>query len=123
MMPLVRIPLILQTCCAEIEQKPQLMIADMKIVDDLSLKLTEDFGNGFQLDTYLVLNQKVIEEVVFQFDSVKDQVDMFLSDEVNLVLPKKNLEGILVHLLFEATTHLAMKLHSKTKNLATKFGI
>ena len=123
MMPLVRIPLILQTCSAEIEKKSQLMIADMKVVDNLSLKLSKDLGNGFQLDPYLVLNQEIIEEVMFQFDSVEDQVDMFLSDEVDFVLPKKNLEGILVHLLLESTTHLAMKLHCKTKNLAAKFRI
>lgn len=89
----------------------------MKIVNNLSLKLSENLRDGFQLDTYLVLNQEIIEEVMFQFDSVKDQVDMFLSDEVNFVLTKKNLEGILVHLLLESATHLAMKLHSKPQYL------
>ena len=116
MMPLIRIPFALQTRSTEVQQQPQLVIAHMQVVDDLSFKFSDYFRHGLQLYPYLILNQEVVIEIVFKLDSMEYKVYMLFFLIFDIVLFQKNLESILINLLLEATTHLTMQLHRNSKN-------
>lgn len=71
----------------------------------------------------LVINQEIIEEVVFQFHSMKYKTDMLLFLVRYLIFFQKNFKGVLIDFFPKATSHLAMKLHRNSKYCSAQFRV
>ena len=80
------------------------MIADVEIVDELRLTLFRHLGKSLYLDTYFIITQKIIIEVMSQDNTVIPQRNMFLTLIRNVVLPEKHLTRILINPFSETTT-------------------
>ena len=122
-MPLIGIPLVFQTGGSQVQQQPQLVIAHMQVVDDLSFKFSDYFRHSFQFHPYLIFNQEVVIEIMFQLDSMEYKVYMLFFLICDVVLLQKNLKSILIDLFLEPTTHLTMQLHRNSKNSIAQFRI
>ena len=80
MMPYIWKPLILQTCSSKIQQESQFMIADMQIIDKLRFIFSNQFGDRFQFNAYLVITQEIIVKVMCKNCSMKIQRNMCLTN-------------------------------------------
>ena len=77
MMPFIRIPPVFQTGGPKVKQQAKFVITHMQIIDYLCFKFSDYFRHGFQLYPNLIFDKEVIVEVMFQFHTMKDEVNMF----------------------------------------------
>ena len=115
MVPLIRIPLIFKTSSAEIQEETKFMVTNMQVVDNLCFELTIYLRYGFQFNANLIINQEVIEKVMFQFHTMKHNIYMLFSLIFNARFFKQHLESILKDFFLESTAHLPMQLHRNSK--------